>query len=56
MADSLITMAKSGGTHEMRHAFAILRDKGVVKKLFADIGARYDGVNGGYTRALKPGP
>ena len=51
VAERLITMAKSGGTHAMRHAFAILRDKGVVKKLFADIGARYDGVNGGYTRS-----
>ncbi len=56
VAERLITMAKSGGTHAMRHAFAILRDKGVVKKLFADIGARYDGVNGGYTRVLKLGP
>ena len=56
VAERLITMAKSGGTHAMRHAFAILRDKEVVKKLFADIGARYTGVNGGYTRVLKLGP
>ena len=33
-----------------------LRDKEAVKKLFTDIGARYTGINGGYTRVLKLGP
>ena len=56
VAEKLITLAKGGGTHAMRRAFAILRDKGAVKKLFSDIGARYAGINGGYTRVLKLGP
>ena len=56
VAERLITLAKTGGTHAMRHAFAILRDKGAVKKLFSEIGARYAGINGGYTRVLKLGP
>lgn len=56
VAERLITLAKDGGAHAMRRAFAILRDKGAVKKLFSDIGARYAGINGGYTRVLKLGP
>jgi large subunit ribosomal protein L17 len=55
VADRLISLAKSGGTHAARHAFAILRDKEAVKKLFSDIGMRYSGINGGYTRVLKIG-
>jgi large subunit ribosomal protein L17 len=56
VAERLITLAKTGGTHAMRHAFAVLRDKGAVKKLFSEIGARYAGISGGYTRVLKLGP
>jgi large subunit ribosomal protein L17 len=58
VADRLISLAKRNGadsTHAMRQAFAYLRDKDVVKKLFADIGARYAEINGGYTRVLKIG-
>jgi ribosomal protein L17 len=43
VADRLISLAKrnsADSTHAMRLAFAYLRDKDVVKKLFADIGAR----------------
>ena len=56
VADRLITLAKSGSAHAARLAFAFLRDKQAVKKLFSDIGGRYGGVNGGYTRVLKLGP
>ncbi len=58
VADRLISLAKRNGTtstHAMRLAFAYLRDKEVVKKLFTDIGGRYADVNGGYTRVLKLG-
>ena len=55
VADRLITMAKRKDLHSMRLAFAFLRDKGVVKKLFTDIGDRYASINGGYTRVLKVG-
>lgn len=55
VADRLITLAKRKDLHAMRLAFAFLRDKGVVKKLFADIGDRYVSINGGYTRVLKIG-
>jgi len=58
VADRLISLAKrnsADSTHAMRLAFAYLRDKEAVKKLFADIGTRYAEINGGYTRVLKIG-
>jgi large subunit ribosomal protein L17 len=55
VADRLITLAKRKDNHAMRLAFAFLRDKDVVKKLFTDIGDRYTAINGGYTRVLKIG-
>ncbi len=56
VADRLITLAKTNNMHAMRLAFAYLRNKEVVKKLFSDIGGRYAGLNGGYTRVVKLGP
>ena len=56
VAERLITMAKENTLHSMRLAFAYLRDKETVRKLFTDIGARYANVNGGYTRVVKIGP
>lgn len=55
VAERLITLAKRNDTHTMRLAFAFLRDKEMVKKLFADIGPRYTDINGGYTRVVKIG-
>jgi large subunit ribosomal protein L17 len=55
VADRLITLAKGGSMHATRLAFAYLRDKEVVKKLFSDIGTRYTTTNGGYTRVVKIG-
>lgn len=55
VADRLITLAKGNTLHATRLAFAYLRHKEAVKKLFTDIGARYADVNGGYTRVIKIG-
>ena len=55
VADRLISLAKKNDMHAMRLAFAFLRNKEMVKKLFSDIGARYAEINGGYTRVLKAG-
>ncbi len=55
VADRLITLAKRKDLHSLRQAFAFLRNKQVVKKLFIDIGDRYATINGGYTRVLKIG-
>ncbi len=55
VAERLITLAKKNDHHAMRLAFAFLRNKEMVKKLFTEIGQRYTDVNGGYTRVVKMG-
>jgi large subunit ribosomal protein L17 len=55
VVERLITLSKRNDTHAMRLAFAFLRNKETVKKLFTDIGARYKEINGGYTRVVKIG-
>lgn len=55
VAEPLITIAKSDSVHRRRLAFARLRDKEVVGKLFAELGPRYEARPGGYLRILKCG-
>jgi large subunit ribosomal protein L17 len=55
VVERLITLSKRNDTHAIRLAFAFLRNKEMVKKLFTDIGARYTEINGGYTRVVKAG-
>ena len=54
-AEPLITMAKNDSVANRRLAFARLRDKEIVNKLFTDLGPRYDERPGGYLRILKCG-
>ena len=56
MADKMITLAKRGDLHARRQVLAYLYDEDVVKKLFDEIGPKYEDRNGGYTRVLKAGP
>lgn len=55
VAEPLITMAKDDSVHKRRLAFARLRDKEVVGKLFTELGPRYQERPGGYLRILKCG-
>ena len=55
VAEPLITMAKSDSVHRRRLAFARLRDRDVVTKLFNELGPRYVDRPGGYLRILKCG-
>ncbi len=55
VAEPLITMAKTDSVHTRRLAFARLRDKAAVGKLFAELGPRYEARPGGYLRILKCG-
>ncbi len=48
-------MGKEPSLSNKRLAFARLRDRAIVLKLFAEIGPRYAMRNGGYTRVLKMG-
>ncbi|HEX2049080.1 MAG TPA: 50S ribosomal protein L17 [Actinomycetota bacterium] len=52
-AERLITKAKRGGLHDRRQVLSVIEDRRVVHKLFDDIGPRFAGRNGGYTRILK---
>ena len=55
VAEKLITLAKRGGLHARRQAYATLRDDVIVAKLFSVLADRYRGRAGGYTRVLKAG-
>ncbi len=55
VAEPLITLGKIDGVANRRLAFARLRDKQAVGKLFVEIGPRYRERPGGYLRILKCG-
>ncbi|MDV3238197.1 MAG: 50S ribosomal protein L17 [Gammaproteobacteria bacterium] len=55
VAEPLITLAKTDSVHKRRIAFARLRDRDVVTKLFNELGPRYKERPGGYMRILKMG-
>jgi large subunit ribosomal protein L17 len=55
VVEPLITLAKVATVANRRLAFARLRDRDVVTKLFNELGPRYNARPGGYTRILKMG-
>src|SRR6267143_4618318 len=55
LAERMVTLGKKGSIHARRTAFATLRQKDAVKKLFDDIAQRSAERNGGYTRIVKLG-
>jgi large subunit ribosomal protein L17 len=56
MVEKVITLGKKGDLHSRRQALAVLHDREVVHKLFAEVGPKYAERDGGYTRILKLGP
>jgi len=54
-AEPLITLSKVDSVAKRRSAFAKLRDRGVVTKLFNELGPRYQDRPGGYLRIIKCG-
>ena len=54
-ADRMISLGKKGTLHARRRAFSLLRDKGIVKKLFDEIAPKLKDRQGGYTRVYKLG-
>lgn len=56
LAERLITWAKQGDVHARRQALRVLQDKDLVKKLFEELGPRYQDRQGGCTRVLKLPP
>ncbi|CAG2153960.1 MULTISPECIES: 50S ribosomal protein L17 [Cupriavidus] len=55
VVEPLITLAKKDTVANRRLAFARLRDRDIVTKLFTELGPRYNARPGGYTRILKFG-
>jgi large subunit ribosomal protein L17 len=55
VAEPMITLGKKPSLANRRLAFDRLRDRGIVSKLFNDLGPRYAKRNGGYLRILKTG-
>src|SRR5437763_12985616 len=55
LADKMVTLGKKNSLHARRTAFAVLRQKDAVKKLFDEIAPRAATRNGGYTRIIKLG-
>ena len=55
IAEPIITLAKTDSVANRRMAFAKLRDKAIVGKLFTELGPRYNARPGGYTRIMKCG-
>lgn len=55
LADKMITLAKRGDLASRRLALAYIYDEDVVRRLFNELGEKYDGRPGGYTRITKMG-
>ncbi len=55
LADRMVTLGKDGSIHARRTAFATLRQKDAVKKLFDEIAPASGERNGGYTRIIRLG-
>ncbi|MBI1871280.1 MAG: 50S ribosomal protein L17 [Chlamydiae bacterium] len=55
LADKMITLAKKKDLSAERRAAQFLVDRSVIKRLFREIGPRFEGRNGGYTRVIRLG-
>ena len=55
VAEPIRTLGKTPSLANRRLAFARLRDREIVSKLFDELGPRYAARNGGYSRILKFG-
>ena len=55
VAEPILTLGKNPSLANLRLAFARLRDREMVTKLFDELGPRYAARNGGYSRILKFG-
>ena len=55
MVEKLITKARKGDLHSHKQVMDVIKDKEVVKELFAEIVPKVDDRPGGYTRVIKLG-
>jgi large subunit ribosomal protein L17 len=55
LIDRLVGLGKEGSVHSRRRAYRVLKDRDLVKRLFAEVSPRFLDCQGGYTRVLKLG-
>lgn len=55
MAERIITLSKYADISSRRKAFALLRDRDLIKRIFTEFPVRFEGRAGGYTRITKIG-
>lgn len=53
VTEQLITLALRNDLHARRQAYEVLENHKLVQRLFDELGPRFVGVNGGYTRIVK---
>ncbi len=56
LAERLVTWAKRNDPHARRLAFSVLQDPALTDKLFTELGPKFQGRAGGYTRVVKLPP
>lgn len=56
LADRMITLGKKGELAARREAVRVIKDKGIITKLFNEIAPRFTERQGGYTRLIKLSP
>jgi len=54
-AEKLVTLSRNDDVHSRRQVRRHIQDREILAKLFDDIGPRFAGREGGYTRILKLG-
>ena len=56
LAEKMITLAKQNDLAAYRQALGFITKEDVAKKLFQELGPKYAGRDGGYTRVVRIGP
>ena len=56
LAEKMITLAKQNDLAAYRQALGFITKEDVAKKRFQELGPKYAGRNGGYTRVVRIGP
>ena len=56
LAEKMISLAKTNNLASYRQALAFITKEDVAKKLFDEIGPKYEARSGGYTRIVRIGP
>ena len=56
LAEKMISLAKTNNLASYRQALGFITKEDVAKKLFDEIGPKYEARSGGYTRIVRIGP